>query len=78
MSDRYADILAEGVRLEIEPEPSDEELVAIMQVLRELQEADSAAAETGPASNWERIARREALRPAEWPTQRLEWSAGRR
>lgn len=78
MSDRRPGDSGEDLRVEIDPEPTDEEFVAILQALRELQEPERLVSEGDPETNWQRIARREALRSAEWPPQRLEWSAGRR
>lgn len=69
-----------GLRLEIDPEPTPEELVAILEVVRSLGETTDPS-DRGPVehlSNWTEIARREALRPAEWPPQRGEWSTFRR
>ena len=64
-------------RLEIDPDPSDEELVAILAAVRGILEADGRPAVV-PAlpdrENWRRAARREGLRPGDWPYQLRGWA----
>jgi hypothetical protein len=65
------------VRLQVavSPEPTDEELLAIMQALRALEQEDSRGIESRrPETNWGEIGRKEDLRARNWPLQVRNWS----
>lgn len=80
MSDGRYSTESDGLQVEIEPEPSPEELVAILEVVRSLAEPgdDDQRSDLEHGSRWGAIARREALRTNDWPAQRAEWTSRRR
>jgi hypothetical protein len=65
------------LRYEITPEPDDDELVAILEVVRGLIEPSrDEQTQSMRTSNWGWNARQEGLRPPEWGLQRASWATG--
>jgi hypothetical protein len=63
-----------GARIVVDPEPSPDEMLAILEVLRSLRDPDDGERHAGPAdSRWTRTARLERLRSGTWPPQMAAW-----
>jgi hypothetical protein len=66
-----------SLRLTVTPEPTDEELIAILEVLRTRMMAPPNISGRGDArSGWELAARREMLRSTVWTVQFECWESG--
>lgn len=63
------------LRLSISPEPSDEELLAIMNALQMLYDESHQSPDSEPAgSGWDVRARDEGMRARNWPYQVQSWA----
>ena len=69
----------DDIRLTVTPEPTDEELLAILQALRSLEPDEVEPEEHGQTrSSWQEISRQEGLRARNWPAQVRSWADRRR
>lgn len=68
MTDDQRDCGPVDWRVEIEPEPTAEEMAAILEVIRLLHDKADEGKDQGAQfeSSWTRTARREGLRPLQW------------
>lgn len=65
-----------GMRINVDPEPTPEEMVAILEVVRRILADDEPRPAGGEnESRWALAARREGLRPPHWPPQSRMWEA---
>jgi hypothetical protein len=65
----------ERIQLTIRPQPTDEELVAILHALELLEKdrAENEASDNCSSSNWYSIGRDEQQRTRHWPFQEQSW-----
>ena len=69
----------DDIRLTVTPEPTDDELLAILQALRSLGlEASEPEGYGQIRSAWQEISRQEGTRVRNWPTQVRSWADRRR
>lgn len=80
MSDFHQDEQSrDKIRLKVTPEPTGEELLAILEALRSLEPDTSEPEEYGQTrSAWQEISRQEGLRARNWPAQVRSWADRRR
>ena len=79
MSEQESDEQAhEPLRLSVSPDPTDDELLAILQALRMLESKHDEQSESIARSEWQEIARHEGLRVRNWPAQVRGWARPRR